>query len=362
MVNEFGVLPKGFFSNLNNCLNYLNWLELQLIDKFSIINFAQSLNNNGKKIAVIGDAIIDEFYYGKISRISPEAPIPIFTTESFSPNVVNLGGCFNLFQQIKNLKQKAVVFSIIDNRCTDFNNLDLSNCTIISNGLNIPIKKRWIAKDVIVQRIDVEKVNCGLSTFELKEHQNTIISLFSKIKFDIVLISDYNKGLFTNINLNDLHICKDAIIIVDSKVAPLERWCGCSIIKLNEEEAFNLTFGVEDWKKQCDFIAKKTNCKAVIITCASNGFKMKENNNYFEYFPKINMRAISVIGAGDVFTAILGVAISCDIPLFAAAKIACFCASLYVSKNYMNFLSLGDITGHIKDVLISNDFRERIYD
>ena len=141
---------------------------LQFLDK----------NKKGKKIsiAVMGDAMIDEYYDVKVKRISPEYPIPIIHMQEDKP-VLRPGGAANVVYQFKRFN------------C----NVDIYGLT--SEYAKIPKKKRYFQDNIQVARIDVEQENYGLDDQKLKSFIDKVQANMISKSYDAAIFSDYGKGV-----------------------------------------------------------------------------------------------------------------------------------------------------------------------
>lgn len=281
------------------------------------------------RIAVFGDAILDEYYDVEANRVSPEFPIPVLFSEDGLPHKFALGGAANVCAQISNFNFDINLFSLINSKILDLSNsFDVSNC-ILSESISV--KKRYYNNGFPLCRIDVEK---NENSSYLRSHQDLLFSkLISSGPFDVVIFSDYNKGALSGNRefIKDLH--DSTITIVDPKKSPISRWRGCSIIKPNSQEAKEIS-GEEDPKKQCEYFFKNTDCQAVIITQGASGVFGNVMGRWFEYRPSFQKQARSVVGAGDCFVAFLAMCMSHSIDIKRAVEIAFEACSSYIDKPY----------------------------
>lgn len=299
----------------------------------AISKFLQNSNKN-IKIGVVGDILIDQYYQASVNRISPEFPIPISLVQNQKPNTIRPGGAGNVCYQLSNFNTSVKLFSLLNNESRDM----LSLCGIEHNDcvVNIsktPIKQRFYDGNFPIYRIDIEEKNYGLSDLDIKHYTKKIFQEYFSNSFDGAILSDYNKGLFSN---NDIHlgmIGNCPLTIVDpSPSNNIEIWKGCSIIKPNAKQAFEIT-GERCWKEQCNIIQKITKCQAVIITRGKDSIVGKNKTGFFEY-KQDEVIAESVIGAGDCFVAILTLSLSYNLELMESIEVASKACFLYVQKKY----------------------------
>ncbi len=304
-------------------------MSMQMIDKFLEENI-----RNQRCIHVIGDALLDEYYSVKITRISPESSnIKVLQAETDRPYSSLPGGAGNVCSQISAFNAKTRLFSIIgEEAARHFERAGIKNWGILPCNAYIPRKKRFFDGDIQVSdRWDIEKTNYGLGDLRpLQESLTTGWQNFRK-EPDVVILSDYNKGLFHDLGLKDFNFPKILPTIIDPKKPPISRWEGCHIFKPNKTEAVELSCGLTSWKDQCDFFQDKLGCKAVVITQESNGIVGK-TTEHFEHRPTKPVIARRIFGAGDCFIAILALCISHKFSVEESAKIAFEASSIYVQS------------------------------
>jgi D-beta-D-heptose 7-phosphate kinase/D-beta-D-heptose 1-phosphate adenosyltransferase len=327
--------------------------------------FAKSLDDNKKSIFIhiIGDSMIDEDYQVKVNRISPECPnVNIVQSEEFKPFRVLPGGAANVCCQLNNFNLVNRLFTFVDPAAyqiiRDYG-VKYWGHVMLPDGYFVPRKKRCYERGFqVVTRWDIEKSNYGLESLNLLQWELYKNWAAFQAEPDLIIFSDYNKGLFSGcFNLFDEFKTK-AITVVDPKVAPLRKWYGCTVFKPNSKEAEVLS-GETDWKKQCYFFKKELKCEAVVITQEGNGVVGK-HKDYFEYRPRLNIKPIDIIGAGDCFIAVFGLALVHGFSFEEAAQIAFHGGLMYVQQQRGTFgpwafHSSGKILDNI-DFLKQRDF------
>ena len=273
---------------------------LQFLDK----------NKKDKKIsvAVMGDAMIDEYYEAKVKRISPEYPIPIIHMTDNNP-VLRPGGAANVVYQFKRFNAQVDLYSLT------------------SENVKLPKKKRYFQDNVQLARIDVEQENYGLDEERLKNHTQKLQQQMVSRPYDAAIFSDYGKGIFKFFNNDCLN--KFPITIVDPKNGDISRWKGCTVFKPNQEEALKLS-GKSNVRDAGIYLSEYLGA-SVVITEASKGVSVFEYRSVYEIRPDVSPAvAESVIGAGDCFVAFLTMALCHNFSLKDAAEIAFKAGTLYV--------------------------------
>lgn len=281
------------------------------------------------RVAVFGDAILDEYYEVSADRVSPEFPIPVFHAPDDIPSIV-LGGAANVCRQFSNFNFDVSLFALTNEKIKYLaGGIDMEGCI---SSRRVPVKKRFYSGGFPLFRFDVETGDYGLESDSLKKLQEKLVEkLLSHDPFDVVVFSDYDKGVFKGIGEFMSRIPDSTITIVDPKKSPVSRWRGCTIVKPNSREAEEMS-GHSDWKRQCEFFMRETGCQAVVITQAGEGVVGNVQGVWFEHRPAFKKAPRSVVGAGDAFIAFLAMCMAHSIDIRRAVEIAFEACSLYVDE------------------------------
>lgn len=293
------------------------------------------------RIAVVGDSILDEYYEVSVDRVSPEFPIPVMLSPDGKPSRVALGGAANVCTQFSNFNFDVDLFSLTNERIKGIGSgrIGMDGCIF---SRRVPLKRRFYSGEFPLCRMDVETDRYGLEPDALKKLQNLLFSRLLESRSDVVVFSDYGKGLFDGVFGLPAKVNPDAITIVDPKDGPAERWRGCTIMKPNAKEAKALT-GSDDWREQCRILMDSTGCQAVVITMAGSGVVGNVMGSEFEYRPDFPIEAVSVIGAGDCFVALLAMCMAHSIDIRRAVEIAFKGCSSYVMRPFNTPISPADL-------------------
>jgi D-beta-D-heptose 7-phosphate kinase / D-beta-D-heptose 1-phosphate adenosyltransferase len=285
------------------------------------------------KVAVYGDAMLDEYYEVEADKISPEFPIPVLRSGFSQPHAVALGGAANVCAQFRNFNFDVSLFALTNERLKSLGDgINMDGCIF---SKSIPVKKRYYSGEFPLCRIDSETSDYNYEKPYLREMQDKILGkLASSGPYDVVVFSNYEKGMFSGLQ-DFASVAGDAITIVDPKAGPAERWKGCTIIKPNAKEAKDIT-GLTDWKDQCSYLMDVTGCQAVVITRGGDDVVGNVQGVWFEYKPPTLVRAKSVVGAGDCFVAFLAMCMCHSIDIRRAVAIAFEACSCYVRESYNN--------------------------
>jgi D-beta-D-heptose 7-phosphate kinase/D-beta-D-heptose 1-phosphate adenosyltransferase len=308
-------------------------------------------------ILVIGDIMLDHYIYGDCSRISPEAPVPVVEIKFES---YTLGGAGNVVENLNVLGCNVDIVSIVgDDENAGLILEKLAHCNIKGGGLITDetrcttIKTRVLASKHQLIRLDRE-----VTTAIDRGVEGKLLDLIKKVipKYQMVLLSDYNKGLLTPALLKGVfELCNAQGVqtIVDPKGVNFDKYKGVSIIKPNKKEAVAAT-GVEiidrdSLQKACIKIKEITNCQEVIITMSEDGIALYSGNQ-LSIIPTKAIGVVDVTGAGDTVLASLGAALAANYTLKQACDFANHAAAVVVSKVGSSTATLAEINQKLKDV------------
>jgi D-beta-D-heptose 7-phosphate kinase/D-beta-D-heptose 1-phosphate adenosyltransferase len=332
------------------------------MNKKVILDFIKKDMQYGISINVIGDSILDEYYDVAVSRISPEFPIPVYSSFSNDPTSgVVPGGAANVAYQFKNFNVNVQLVSLVTSFAKvifESKNIGTEYSKVVENMM-MPIKRRIYSEGFPLVRWDIERERYGLD--DVKKHLFELEIPDSNFN----IFSDYNKGLFCVPWFRKYF--NNAPSLVDPKNINIDFWEDCTVFKPNSKEAKYLSDKTK-WQDQIDFFVKSLKCKSVLITRAANGF-VGIDSDYFEYSPENKIeKPESVIGAGDCFAAFLTMALCRGFKLEEASQIAFAAGSCYVmNKNNhpvtkidllkycgMKVIDCPEIFNNIEDVVFTN--------
>lgn len=291
------------------------------------------------KVLVIGDLIMDHFIWGKVRRISPEAPVPVVEVSSES---LMLGGSANVVNNIHSLGGRSLVTGIIGRDYDGKKLIDmLKDRGIPTEGIiadskrPTTIKTRVIAHSQQVVRFDREKKD--------KIDAESTAKVLGYIKkaakaADLVIVSDYAKGLITEGLLeNTKDICKglNRPIAVDPKVEHFSLYKGVTILTPNNLEASQAS-GVEikddaSLHRAGEVLFNKLGCEALLITRGEHGMSLFEPDSE-THIPTVAKEVFDVSGAGDTVISTLALALATGASFKEAAVLANFAAGVVVGK------------------------------
>jgi D-glycero-beta-D-manno-heptose-7-phosphate kinase len=271
------------------------------------------------RVLILGDAMVDAYMWGKIERISPEAPIPIVTV---AKKENRLGGAANVSLNIQALGATPILFSVIGDDVfgKDFlklfkkNNLS-SEGIFVDPGRITTVKNRVISNGQHIARIDEETVDYISESLE-KQIFETVKKTLEEKKIDVVIFVDYDKGVITPTlikKITKLAKEKGILLAIDPKKRNFDFYQDADLFKPNFGE-FREGTKFQGKKNELNDILKiakeykvKKNFKLIFVTLSELGVLIS-NGTEKSYYPA-NIRDIAdVSGAGDT---VIGVASLC---------------------------------------------------
>ena len=258
-----------------------------------------------KKIAVIGDVMLDEYIFGSVSRINPEAPVPVL---EFGRREYRLGGAANVANNIFALGGHCVLIGRIgkDKKIKKIlNEKNIHFDFIEDESLTTIIKTRMMAGTQQLLRLDNEK-KTPITSKDVKK-------IVKKVRnVDIIIISDYAKGMITKELMDELRKLKK-IILADPKITKPELFKNVYLIKPNLEEtkkALGVDVRKEEDVEKAGKLLQKQFGSHILITRGREGMSLFEKNKKPLHVPTNAREVYDVCGAGDTVIATIGIALA----------------------------------------------------
>ncbi len=293
----------------------------------------------GKRVLVVGDVMLDEFVWGKVARISPEAPVPVVevTRESF-----HLGGACNVASNVQDLQGRGVVVGMVGRDAAGAKVRQALADSGIEDGLledetrPTTVKTRIIAHHQQVVRTDREQAEDIGSTLEDAMLAN-IRSALSGCR--ALILSDYQKGVLTPRLMKALLALARRAgvpVLVDPKVRHFALYKRVAVITPNQAEAEQAS-GLrirndQDLERAGRSILKTLGCGAVLITRGEHGMSLFPKDAGTVHIPTTAREVYDVTGAGDTVIATLGLALAAGASLAQSAVLANYAAGVVVGK------------------------------
>lgn len=306
-------------------------MEYQKDNLLDILN-----KSKNKKIAVIGDIMLDRYRWGNHARMSPEAPVPVVEIESTSES---LGGASNVFNNLYFLGAKPILIGVVGNdeageiikRKVQTENLPTDGIFTDSTRIT-SVKERVISNGQHVVRLDWE----GRSKVS-EEIQRKIIDYLNTIirDLDAVIIQDYNKGVVDSELIDKIVakcIANETILAVDPKLENFFSYKKTTLFKPNvfeTEKALGMNIKTQsDIRKAGRELLDRMECGCVLITQGRDGMTLFHKNGTVEQIQSRVRKVSDVSGAGDTVIASFTLALTAGASYVEAAQIAAISAGI----------------------------------
>jgi D-glycero-beta-D-manno-heptose-7-phosphate kinase len=292
-----------------------------------------------RNVVVLGDVMLDEFVWGDVTRISPEAPVPVVDVRRES---VHLGGAANVLANLVALGARGSVIGVIGNDAagerlkTGLRDLGAQDqCLIVDETRPSTIKTRIIAHSQLVVRADRE------SRTQVNGHleEKIVASLKEALKeADAFVVSDYDKGVVTPAILREiLPLAYERVpVLIDPKLRNFNAYRPATLVTPNHLEALRMSDSEDHSDDGSHHAAKvireKLGCDAVLITRGDRGMMLLEANGEPVYVKTAAREVYDVTGAGDTVIAALASALSAGATMLEAASLANHAAGIVVGK------------------------------
>ncbi len=313
------------------------------------------------RIAVVGDMMLDEYLIGKVTRISPEAPVPIVNIEE---ERFVLGGASNVANNLRSLSAEVSIYGVIgsDDNGEKFikelkeRGIDYSGIVEDTDRPTI-IKSRVLSQGQQLLRLDWEK-----DTEIPEKIQKEIIDNVSRDmeNVDAILLSDYNKGVLTKyVSENIIKVAKmhSKQVIVDPKPNNFRNYVGATSMTPNKKEILDY-FGMKKFKDEEDIaeklkeIKKELKLDNVVVTRSEEGVSLFKDEH--RRIPTVAREVYDVTGAGDTFISTFLLAVCAGADLFEAGEIANMASGIVVAKIGTATASRGEILEFYHNVIENN--------
>ncbi len=285
------------------------------------------------KVAVIGDLMLDTYWWGNVERISPEAPVPVVAV---SKREQRIGGAGNVALNVQALGASVALLSILgdDEDGAQLKQLlqekNVDTRFILESKKRITTNKiRIISRNQHMMRLDAEVVH-DLDEADEEKLQNQIEKYITTEKPDVVIFEDYNKGILTkNIIANSISFCNknDVITAVDPKRKNFFCYQDVTLFKPNLSEAITgLNLLPEEISEELLTeihlqLKEKLNHTISLITLSEKGIFYQENNNK-NIIPSHRRNIADVSGAGDTVIAVASLVYAATKDIHLASEIA----------------------------------------
>jgi D-beta-D-heptose 7-phosphate kinase/D-beta-D-heptose 1-phosphate adenosyltransferase len=297
----------------------------------------------GKRLAVVGDLMLDRFIRGRVARISPEAPVPV--VEVNQPETQHLGGAGNVAANLAALGARPAVFGVVGrDEAAQALHRELARHRIAATGVvadsgrPTTVKTRIIAEHQHVVRADWEQAGPLPPALERR-----LLAAFRRAapRLDGVILSDYDKGVLSEaLTAELLELCRAQClpVFVDLKVAkPLEP--GVALVLVNQHRAEEIAKTKIDSDKALQLVGRhlmaRFPCSTLVVTRGAQGMVVFERGSRGARVAAVRTRpweVFDVTGAGDTVMAVLALATVAGATPAQAAALANAAAGIVVGK------------------------------
>lgn len=293
-----------------------------------------------RNVVVLGDVMLDEFVWGDVTRISPEAPVPVVDVRRES---VHLGGAANVLANLLALGARGTVVGVVGDdeagkRLRDSLRVlgaAAENNLLVDELRPSTIKTRIIAHSQLVVRADRESRQPVDTKLE-----NRIVDCLKEALAGAhaFVVSDYDKGVVTPRILREIlpFAYERVPVLIDPKLRNFNHYRPATLVTPNHHEALRMS-NSEDHSddgshRAAKFIREKLGCDAVLITRGDRGMMLLEADGEPAYVETAAREVYDVTGAGDTVIAALGAALAAGATMIEAATLANHAAGIVVGK------------------------------
>ena len=297
------------------------------------------------RVLVVGDVMLDRYWYGQSNRISPEAPVVVV---NINQEEIRLGGAGNVAANVAALGAKALLMGLIgeDQDGIQMQSL-LQQNNIDSHLLKLPgiktiVKNRVVSRQQQMIRLDFES---SYGNWATQQFNATYRKLLSDV--DVVILSDYGKGTLVEIEqLIDGARQKGVPVLVDTKGQDFEKYRRATAITPNLHE-FEAVVGpcpqVSDIESKGELLRQSLDMQAVLVTRSEKGMSLMAKEQSPLHIPTEAKEVFDVTGAGDTVIATLSVALASGFSLSQAAALSNKAAGVVVSKLGTAVISIDEL-------------------
>ncbi len=309
------------------------------------------------RVVVAGDLILDSYVWGKVRRISPEAPVPVVEVEKMD---YRLGGAANVAAGVAALGAAVTLVGIVGPGIHGRGMMSLieekgipSDGVFIDKSRPTTLKTRVIAHGQQVVRYDREICDAPSRSVENRMAGFLADAISKK---SVVILSDYDKGVFRGpFARKVLKIAAEAgaKVAVDPKVGNVKRFAGAFVITPNHREASQVAgFPIDtekDVKRAGNILVKKLRCSNVLITKGKAGMSLCRDGKPPVHVPTVARHVFDVTGAGDTAIAVLSTAIAAGGSIEQAMWLANAAAGVTVGKVGTATVSIAEIEQQLRE-------------
>ena len=308
-------------------------------------------NFSSARVLIVGDIMLDRYMFGSVSRISPEAPVPIVKINRTEERP---GGAANVALNIAVLGGKAILLGIVGSDQPGrllkqkLAAAGVKPLLIEEESESTIIKLRILSQNQQLIRLDFEDE--GLFTkYEalLEEYKQNLQSC------DLVVMTDYNKGTLKNLHQAIITLASDAgkMVLVDPKSADFSRYSGAYLLTPNQQELERVVGKCENEEELLNKgrqLLQDFNIRSLLVTRGEKGMTLISVDNTVLHVPARAKEVFDVTGAGDTVMATLAATLASGMHVEDSVKLANIAAGIVVSKIGTSSVTISELLAEIQ--------------
>jgi rfaE bifunctional protein kinase chain/domain len=289
----------------------------------------------GKRVLVVGDVMVDEWVWGSVSRISPEAPVPVVAVGDHS---FTLGGAGNVASNLRAIGARVAFAGAVGDDAEGRRVLELFDAIEVDRSGVIALsdrpttrKTRIVAHNQQVVRADWESTEAFAPSDRARI--GTVVAGRAP-QYDAIVLSDYAKGLFSRDVVEAARACP--VVTADPKPKNIDLFAGITCVAPNASEAAGASgIAIRDdasLEAAGTSLLERLGCRYVVVTRGERGMALFGAQGERLRVPSVARAVFDVSGAGDTVIAVLTLALAAQAPMTLAMQLANFAAGAVVEK------------------------------
>lgn len=286
------------------------------------------------RVLVVGDAMLDRYWFGSVDRISPEAPVPVVRVTREEDR---LGGAANVALNVKQLGAQVALLTVVGN-----DEASRALQTLLERqGVDALLGRDDSLCTIVKLRVIGRAQQLLRADFERTPENEVLAAMLAQFeaaleRYDAVLFSDYGKGGLAHIS-RMIRLARDANkpVLIDPKGSDYTRYAGATVITPNRAELAQV---VGQWTDEADLCRRaealraELNLEALLLTRSEEGMTLFQSDRSIVNIPAQAKEVFDVTGAGDTVIATLAAMVGCGLDLAGAVPIANRAGSIVVGK------------------------------
>jgi D-glycero-beta-D-manno-heptose-7-phosphate kinase len=286
-----------------------------------------------QRVLVVGDAMLDRYWFGTVERISPEAPVPVVRVQRSDER---LGGAANVARNVRGLGARATLMTVLG---ADEPGRKL-RALLAERGIDAVVAEDAEAHTIVKLRVIGRQQQLVRVDFETQPDHEVLSRLLEDFRsqlpqHDAVLLSDYGKGGLTHIQ-RMIEMAREAgkPVLIDPKGHDYSRYTDATLMTPNRAELQQV---VGPWTDEAELerkahaLREQLGLKALVLTRSEEGMSVFDDDGHFR-LPAQALEVFDVTGAGDTVIAVLAALTACGLPLRRAAQLANLAGGIVVSR------------------------------